>query len=137
MPQSRYLRWVGLGLAGLLALALPVFWLVRSSREPKAPANPRKETSPVSETTVKMLGEPQRLVPGQQVSAELKGGEGRAYELDLQAGDYAHVVVDQQKIDVAVRLLGPGGEERFFADSPTGAQGPEAVHEVAESAGIY
>lgn len=137
MPQSRHLRWVGLGLASLFGLALVILWLTRLDRTQKASKNPRKEAPQVSETTVKMLGEPQRLVPGQPIAAELKGGEGRAYELDLKAGDYVYVVVDQQGIDVAVRLLGPDGQTRLYVDSPNLDKGPEPVYDVADVTGIH
>src|SRR3954447_9458355 len=50
-----------------------------------------------------------RLAPGALDAVTLKGGEERAYLLDLTAGQYAGLVVDQQGIDVEVRLRTPDG----------------------------
>src|SRR4051794_39062309 len=50
-----------------------------------------------------------RLAPGALDAGTLKGGEERAYLLDLAAGQYAGLVVDQQGIDVEVRLRAPDG----------------------------
>jgi len=78
-----------------------------------------------------------RLEPGQAIPGELKGGEGHRYQIEMQAGQYVHVVVEQKGVDVAVQLFTPTGEGRPVVDSPNGANGPEAVFEVTDSGGEY
>lgn len=68
---------------------------------------------------------------------ELKGGEKHGYHLKLQANDFLRLVVEQQGIDVVVRLLGPDGKLIQEVDSPNGTQGPEPVSSIVEVAGTY
>ncbi|MFL6261943.1 MAG: CHAT domain-containing protein [Thermoanaerobaculia bacterium] len=78
-----------------------------------------------------------RLAPGVLDEAVLKGGEERAYLLDLAAGQYAGLVVDQQGIDVEVRLRAPDGRVVAAIDSPNGVIGPEPLPVVAETSGRF
>lgn len=132
MPPLRNPRKVALGLAGVFGLAIVAVWL--RTRPATVPESPRKEDQPVTETTVTFVGEPQRLVPGEPVERELKGGEGHAYELALAAGEYVHVVVEQKGIDVAVRRIGPDGQVVRRVDTPHGAQGPEDFFAITDTA---
>src|SRR5262245_56360678 len=68
-----------------------------------------------------------RLAPGVLDEAALKGGEERACLLDLDAGQYAGLVVDQQGIDVEVRLRAPDGHAVAAIDSLNGIIGPEPL----------
>jgi len=88
---------------------------------------------PVRPAAVPLL----RLAPGFLDEARLKGGEERAYLLDLAAGQYAELVVDQQGIDVEVRLR--AGTRRLVAavDGFNGMIGPEPLPVVAEAGGRF
>src|SRR3954452_23652636 len=78
-----------------------------------------------------------RLAPGALDAVVLKGGEERAYLLDLAAGQYAGLVVDQQGIDVAVRLKAPDGRVVAAIESLNGIIGPEPLPFVAETGGRF
>ncbi|PYQ54589.1 MAG: hypothetical protein DMF53_29245, partial [Acidobacteria bacterium] len=68
-----------------------------------------------------------RLSPGVLDETVLKGGEERAYLLDLAAGRYAELVVEQQGIDVEVRLRASDGRVVAAVDSLNGMIGPEPL----------
>ncbi len=128
MSSSRNHLWVLLSLAILAGLAGAFFWRMQ----------PKEVKKPVTATPdVKFVGPVQKLEQGKPIEMELKGGEGHAYELALQAGEYAYVIADQRGVDVAVRLIGPDGKRIVKVDSPNGDKGPEPVHEVAKTAGSY
>lgn len=68
------------------------------------------------------------------VSRDMRGGEAHAYRLRLDAGEYVHVAVEQDGVDVAVALLGPDGKAVYEIDSPNGSKGIEPVYYIAEAA---
>lgn len=75
--------------------------------------------------------------PGEPRERELPGGEAHVYDLELDAGRYVSVAVEQRGIDVYLRLRGPSGELLTEVDSPIGDTGTERVRAVAETAGTY
>ena len=77
------------------------------------------------------------LVPGARIERELAGGETHAYQVTLASGQYAHAVVEQQGIDVVVKVFGPDGKQIAEVDSPNGIQGAEPISWVAAVAGAY
>ena len=77
------------------------------------------------------------LVPGTPVERELAGGRAHIYQIELQAGDYFHAVVEQKGIDVAVTILGPTGQKVFEIDSPNGGEGPEPIFLLVEAGGRH
>ncbi|HEY6321130.1 MAG TPA: CHAT domain-containing tetratricopeptide repeat protein, partial [Thermoanaerobaculia bacterium] len=79
----------------------------------------------------------QRLEKGKPLTRQLAGNEGHAYEVVLAAGEYAHLVADQQGVDVAVRLLAPDGKLLTHIDSPNGKTGPEPLSILADAAATY
>jgi len=78
-----------------------------------------------------------RLVPGVLDEVELRGGEERAYLLDLSAGQYAGLMVDQQGIDVKVSLKAADGRTLAAIDSLNDIIGPEPLPFVAETGGRF
>jgi CHAT domain-containing protein/tetratricopeptide (TPR) repeat protein len=84
-------------------------------------------------------------VPGPGLAAglvqerDLRGGESHVYPVDLQAGQFLRVKVQEQGIDVAVRLLDPRGAEVTGADSLSlgFAQSLEDLASVVEVPGRY
>src|SRR6266700_3640818 len=49
------------------------------------------------------------LKPGASVERALDASERHAYDIELQAGQYAALTVDQQGADVVIRVLDPSG----------------------------
>lgn len=79
----------------------------------------------------------QTLEQGSPVVRAMADGDVHAYQLKLDAGQFAHVLVEQRRLDVRVSVYGPDGKQTDEVDSPTGMQGPEAVYLVAEITGIH
>lgn len=67
----------------------------------------------------------------------MAGGEARFLGLDLEPGEFLHAVVEQHGIDVALRLVEPGGATVVRIDSPTGAHGSEELVAIAPAGGRY
>jgi CHAT domain-containing protein len=78
-----------------------------------------------------------RLVPSAPIEKELAGGATDAYEIEVGAGQFLHVVVDQIGIDVALTLYAPDGKQIATMDSPNGSWGLEQISTIAELSGIY
>jgi len=77
------------------------------------------------------------LEEGKPIERQLSGGESHHYQLNVNTGQYARVIVEQKGIDVVVSLFGPDGKLITAVDNPNGSQGAETVHITAEAAGIY
>jgi enterochelin esterase-like enzyme len=65
------------------------------------------------------------LVSGKPVGREIRPGETHAYEVVVPPGHLVNGVVDQQGVDVMVRLVDPRGATVATLDSPNGQVGPE------------
>jgi len=63
--------------------------------------------------------------------------EVHRYPLDLAAGTYLYLAVDQLGADVGLTVVDPRGEALPTIDSPTGAQGAEPLHLVASATGVW
>ncbi|HEY2295602.1 MAG TPA: hypothetical protein VGM86_33270, partial [Thermoanaerobaculia bacterium] len=78
-----------------------------------------------------------RLRAGTVFAPAIARGETKTYLLDLAAGTFADLVVDQRGIDVAVTVKGPDGRLLASSDSSFGAWGGEPVPVIAERSGQY
>src|SRR5215204_2475459 len=74
---------------------------------------------------------------GKAFERELAGGEVHAYQLTLDAGQYARVGVEQRGVDVLLSLFGPDDRSLSEVDSPNGTQGPELISFVVAASGVY
>lgn len=80
---------------------------------------------------------PPVLRPGETVERELSR-EGRAeHLLDLEAGWYARVAIEQSGLDVAANLLGPGGETVVAVDDPDDRRELETLSLIASAPGVH
>jgi predicted regulator of Ras-like GTPase activity (Roadblock/LC7/MglB family) len=77
------------------------------------------------------------LEPGKVIERELSTGKQHSYQIMLVKGQYARVMVEQQGIDVVIRVSGPDGKMIAVADSELGNQGREKAELVAESDGPH
>src|ERR1051326_3999016 len=78
------------------------------------------------------------LTVGHPVAREMRGGEQHKYQVRLDAGQYARIVVDQKGIDVVLALLGTDGKPILEVDNNlSGTRGMEVVSLVAEVSGVY
>jgi CHAT domain-containing protein/Tfp pilus assembly protein PilF len=78
-----------------------------------------------------------RLEPGKPIERELAADASHSYQIALDAGQYANLVVDQRGVNVVVQLSGPDGEQIMEFDSESRPQGKESLSFVAEAAGSY
>lgn len=81
--------------------------------------------------------EARALEAGKPVDQQLAGGQAHVYQVTLAAGQYLHVLVEQQGVDVLVKVSGPDGKPLLEVDRPIGPQGQEPVSLVATVAGAY
>jgi hypothetical protein len=77
------------------------------------------------------------LQAGTPVERSLGPGQSHNYTINLDAGQFLQLVVDQHGIDVIVRVFSPSGKRLGEFDTPNGDEGPENVTVVAIAAGSY
>src|SRR5215831_305899 len=115
------------GLALLMvATALPVAAAKAQSRTPgpvAATSAPRDEPS---------------LGPGPPIKRSLDAGQSHTYRIDLSSSQFLHVRVEQQGIEVVVRLRDPSGKVLTeYSDRLRGPAGREQLSIVSETSGSY
>ncbi len=77
------------------------------------------------------------LKPDQSLERELASGETHAYRIALQAGQFLHVPVSQQGIDVVVKLFGPDNQQIAEVNNLRSEYGSEPVSVIAKTSGGY
>jgi len=77
------------------------------------------------------------LQPGTPLQRTISPGESHSFTIDLSDEQYLQFVVNQQGIDLIVRVFSPAGKSLGDFDTPNGADGPENVAIVAVSGGSY
>lgn len=70
---------------------------------------------------------PTGLVLNRILEREIHGGEIHVYQIAAEAGQFAHVELQQLGVDVRLSIAGPNGEELLASDLPNGANGPESL----------
>lgn len=78
-----------------------------------------------------------QLEDGKPVERILAGGQSHSYKVNVEAGQYLLVNVDQRGIDVVATLFGSDGKVLTAIDSPNGSHGVEPVHILSEAAGVF
>jgi CHAT domain-containing protein len=91
----------------------------------------------VSEAAQTVPYDVNNLELGKPIERELHGGETHAYRIHLSAGQFVNVTVNQEDIDVTVKLLGPENQEVVITDSPNGRNGPEQLTAIAQTTADY
>ena len=77
------------------------------------------------------------LEVGKTIERSIAPDETHAYTLDLNAGQYTHIVVDQHGADVVITVYASDGTKIAQVDGPNGIHGFEPVFVVADTAGAY
>lgn len=105
-----------------------------SPEQPDRAAGPRQENQRTPKPAVdrRLAGR-----PGAALEADLAKGETHSYRIDLAAGQYADLTVDQRGVDVVIVLKAPDGRQLRRVDSLTGDHGPEPLPFIAGQAGAY
>jgi CHAT domain-containing protein/tetratricopeptide (TPR) repeat protein len=80
-----------------------------------------------------------QLVPGDTLERAIEEKEIHAYPVRLAAGDFLRVTVDQEAVDLEVKLAAPDGTTAALVDGPEPASdyGTEDLAAVAGTSGLY
>jgi CHAT domain-containing protein/tetratricopeptide (TPR) repeat protein len=84
-----------------------------------------------------LADEPTPLAPGQVLGREMAAGETHRYAVELRAGEYLQVRVEQRNVDVVQTLTAPDGAVVIETDSPSGINGPDPLAVIASQAGVH
>ncbi|HET9795381.1 MAG TPA: CHAT domain-containing tetratricopeptide repeat protein [Thermoanaerobaculia bacterium] len=74
------------------------------------------------------------VAPGSPIESELSPGRVDAYPIELSAGQFLHVVVEQNHLDASVRILSASGAELAQADNAADESDPVTVSAVSPRA---
>lgn len=77
------------------------------------------------------------LEPGKPIGRDLKADQTHTYTVKLSKGQFLGATVNQQGIDVLVRIFEPDGAKVAEIDSPNGNQGDEPIALEAKNTGLY
>lgn len=76
----------------------------------------------------------QPLAPEKTITREIKGGDTHIFKIDVPAGRFAQVEVEQKGVDVAVTLLDAAGKTIVEMDGKSGYIWRETVSAIAGEA---
>ena len=124
------IRWTPLMINLLIRTGAPA---AASPRPVAPPAHAPTSTRGAAPSTQESIS----LEPGKPVERKLSGRGSHSYKITINSGQYLHVVVAQQGIDVAVALFTPDGKKISEADSENLIEGSETLSAIAEATGAY
>src|SRR5205823_856087 len=96
---------------------------------PLVARTPQSGVAPADNTT--------QLKPGVAIECTLDASERHAYDIELQAGQYAALTVDQHGIDVVITVLDPSGAAVAVFDDEMQKNAREHVAFVADTTRAY
>ncbi|HNB73216.1 MAG TPA: tetratricopeptide repeat protein, partial [Acidobacteriota bacterium] len=137
--RHRYYRQLGIFLlfwvGGVLVLSSPLICRERVVVEAStARFLPGVQTNSV---VTQSMAEPTPISSADVVERELQAEQKHSFTVQLEANRYVRIEVEQQGIDVIVRLFDPAGKQVQEMDSPNGTNGPEHLRHVTIEAGTY
>jgi CHAT domain-containing protein/Tfp pilus assembly protein PilF len=129
-------------LAGLAAPLLSFSLLAAVSSHPAFGRHPRlfrQSTQQARDKKSKDIDEKKipKLRKSRPISSGLVMGQERAYRIELDAGKFLKVIVEQKGIDLTAEVSGPDGKQVMEFDSDSKLQGTEEVALVAEAKGDF
>lgn len=77
------------------------------------------------------------LQPNTPIDRVLAPGQNHSFSINLEEDNFLQLVVNQQGIDVIVRVFSPDGKSLGDFDTPNGSQGREVVSFVSATGGVY
>ena len=87
-----------------------------------------------------VLAQTSHLAPleaGKTVYRDLSGGQKHSFQVNLNAGDDAKLLVEQRGLDVVVRLIGDGGKPAIEFDADPRNNGEEPVEFASKTGGKF
>jgi tetratricopeptide (TPR) repeat protein len=94
------------------------------------------ESLAVSQTS-ESQSNPLVLEQGKTVEREIKGGESHTYQLNLSAGQFLHVMVEQNRIDLYATLHGSGDSQLMDIKGWDHYLGKMPIYWIAAETGSY
>ncbi len=80
---------------------------------------------------------PARIVPGERIEAILAPGETRAYEIPVASGQFFHVELEQNHVDLMVRILSAEGAVLGAVENAADRAEPLSLSVVVTRGGIH
>jgi len=77
------------------------------------------------------------IAPGAPVEQEISRGQTHSYSIQLEAGQFIEIILEQRGMDIAAKLIDPAGKPVFREDRVFGIYGAEEFAFVAEATGLY
>src|ERR1044072_6116477 len=77
------------------------------------------------------------LQPGVPIDRDLGPGQVHEFTVTTKESSFVQLVVEQQGIDIVVKIASPDGKELAECDTPNGDEGKEKVSSLAKDAGRY
>src|SRR6185503_7836294 len=81
--------------------------------------------------------QPEPLQARKDVEKSMRAGQTHSYSLNLEKDQYVQLAIEQNGIDVMLRVFLPSGNLLREFDSPTGDEGTDYAELISEIAGIY
>ena len=78
-----------------------------------------------------------KLKTDKPIEQAIRNGEEFAYEIKLKAGEYVNVIVEQQGIDLMLRLITPEGRQLAEIPLATQMQTSKSITFIAGTTGEY
>ena len=119
--------------SSLRLLNLATLLLLVSPGVPIFPPTLHAQTTP--ETAAPSQQERGKLELGKVTTATLQGEERHNYQIPLKKGQYLHLIVQQESLDLIVTLFDPTGQQILEVDG-TG-RSSELILAIAETSGNY
>lgn len=148
-PKLFSLRWptIAFFVFAILLLIMPIAFAGQEGKTAAQAAVSIDASPSMPETTARQkkgrVTTPISPAAFKPISMEgtLQEGESDYYEIRLEAGQYLHLVIDQQGVDVVVFLIAPPdatrGEVLAQVDRPNLRFGPEPISWVAGKSGVF
>jgi tetratricopeptide (TPR) repeat protein len=76
------------------------------------------------------------LEKGKPIEREISG-DGHSYQLQINSGQYLHISIEQQGIDLVASVFNPSGDQVIEASTLNRQQGNKQIYLVAETSGNY
>jgi CHAT domain-containing protein/Flp pilus assembly protein TadD len=119
-------------LVALLCLCLVSFCARASAHH-----NSRLEQSGGIQDAGRQQAESQSLELGKPVERALRAGETHTYRINVEPGQFLHLVIVKKGIEAAGALIGPDAKLIAIAQRPNGPFGTEAVSAIVAASGPF
>ena len=99
--------------------------------------NSRLEQSAAAQNTGQPQDTWQLLELGRPIERELRGGEIHTYRINVEPGQFVHIVIEKKGIESAGALIGPDAKLIAIAQRTNGPFGSEAVSAIVTAPGAH